>query len=72
MGEYAKQAMKGEDEEVTNNANELLEGLCDHFKEFVSTNGVFLACYIISNSDSKARKKLVKDLLEDTFKSNND
>lgn len=44
MSEYAKQAMKGDDEEVTNNAKELLEGLLDNFKEFISQNGVFLAC----------------------------
>lgn len=72
MGEYAKQSLKSEDEEVKGNANELLEGLLDCFPEFISQNGVFLACYIISNSDAKGRKKLVKDLLEDSSKSNND
>jgi len=44
MGEYAKQSLKSEDEEVKGNANELLEGLLDCFPEFISQNGVFLAC----------------------------
>ena len=44
MGEYAKQALKSDDEEVKGNANELLEGLLDSCPDFISQNGVFLAC----------------------------
>jgi len=64
--------MKGEDAEVAENSRELMEGLLESFNEFISENGVFLACYIISNSETKARKTLVKELLDESAKSKHD
>jgi len=66
FAEYIKYSFENpEEEEVAGNTKDLLENIHERFSFFINESGVFLSSYIISNSEAKDRKTLLKELLNE-------
>jgi len=64
LTEYVKYSLNHPDDtQIKSNVNDLLENINEKFKYFINESGVFLCSYIISHSEAKERKALIKELL---------
>lgn len=61
-----------DEENLQLNVKDLIENIHEHFTYFINDSGVFLSSFIISNSETKDRKTLLKEFIGNhAEKSNN-